>query len=61
MRMQDGNGWKKGSGVIKDEEGRLMYEMEEGGPVSDISSQASGSSVELDKLGSEKQPISRVC
>ena len=32
-----------------DEEGELMYEMEEGGPKSDISSQASSSSIELDK------------
>ncbi|KAG8530669.1 uncharacterized protein KY384_004024 [Bacidia gigantensis] len=33
-----------------DENGELMYEMEEGGPHSEISSQASSSSAELDKL-----------
>lgn len=33
-----------------DEEGELMYEMEEGGPRSETSSQASQSSAELDKL-----------
>ncbi len=32
-----------------DEEGKLMYEMEEGGPISDASSQASSGSAELDK------------
>ena len=51
---------KKKNGDIRDEEGTLMYEMEEGGPVSDISSQASGSSLELDKLNPEKRPTSRV-
>lgn len=39
---------RKGSG--KDEEGELLYEMEEGGETYDTSSQASSSSAELDKL-----------
>ncbi|KAI4161608.1 MAG: hypothetical protein LQ342_004749 [Letrouitia transgressa] len=34
--------------AASDEEGELMYEMEEGGPTSEISSQASTSSVDLD-------------
>ena len=51
---------KKRHEDMKDEEGKLMYEMEEGGPVSDVSSQASRSSSELDKLKSEKRPTSRV-
>ena len=38
---------KKGSG--KDEEGELLYEMEEGGETYDTSSQASSSSAELNK------------
>lgn len=38
---------KKGSG--KDEEGELLYEMEEGGETYDTSSQASSSSADLDK------------
>lgn len=38
---------KKGSG--KDEEGELLYEMEEGGDTYDTSSQASSSSADLDK------------
>ena len=35
---------------IHDEEGKLMYEMEEGGPRSETSSQASSSSIELNKV-----------
>ena len=43
-----------------DGEGKLIFEMEEGGPVSDVSSQASGSSVELDRLNGQQRPKSRV-
>ena len=43
-----------------DEEGELMYEMEEGGPKGDISSQASSSSLELDKLTFTHSSISKV-
>lgn len=46
--------------VDNDENGELMYEMEEGGPHSDISSQASMSSVELDKLNLKHHRTSRV-
>ncbi|KAL6720853.1 hypothetical protein ACLMJK_002778 [Lecanora helva] len=41
---------EKASSGRHDEEGELMYEMEEGGPTSEISSQASSSSTELDKM-----------
>ncbi len=51
---------KKRSADVKDEEGKLMYEMEEGGPASDVSSQASRSSLEFDKLNLEKRPSSEV-
>ena len=43
-----------------DEEGELMYEMEEGGRRSDTSSQASSSSIELDKLNLAHSPMSKV-
>lgn len=49
---------KKGSG--KDEEGELLYEMEEGGESYDTSSQASASSAELDKLNLTHSSISKV-
>lgn len=49
---------KKGSG--KDEEGELLYEMEEGGESYDTSSQASSSSAQLDKLNLAHSPISKV-
>ena len=49
---------KKGSS--KDEEGVLLYEMEEGGKAYDTSSQASSSSAELDKLNSAHSSISKV-
>lgn len=49
---------KKGSG--KDEEGELLYEMEEGGETYDTSSQASSSSAELDKLNPAHSSMSRV-
>ena len=42
------------------ENGQLMYEMEEGGPQSETSSQASLSSVELDKMNSHIRHASRV-
>ena len=42
-----------------DEEGELMYEMEEGGPKSETSSQASSSSVELNRMSSHG-PVSKV-
>ena len=51
---------KGGNAIVKDEEGKLMHEMEEGGPVSDVSSQASRSSLELDKFNLEKRPPSSV-
>lgn len=49
---------KKGSG--KDEEGELLYEMEEGGETYDTSSQASSSSAELDKLNLAHSSMSKV-
>ena len=42
------------------EEGRLMYEMEEGGPRSDTSSLASSSSTALDELNTRQSSISKV-
>ena len=45
---------------IKDDEGKLMHEMEEGGPTSDVSSQASRSSLEVDKFNPEKRSSSKV-
>ena len=41
----------------RDEEGELMYEMEEGGPTSETSSMASLSSTELDKLKSSMSKV----
>ena len=41
---------KHGRGKSQDEDGELMFEMEEGGPQSETSSQASRSSSELDKM-----------
>lgn len=49
---------KTGSG--KDEEGELLYEMEEGGESYDTSSQASSSSTELDKQNSAHSSMSKV-
>ena len=49
---------KKRSG--KDEEGELLYEMEEGGKSYDTSSQASSSSGELDKLNLAHSSMSKV-
>lgn len=49
---------KKGSG--KDEEGELLYEMEEGGETYDTSSQASSSSAELEKLNLAHSSMSKV-
>ena len=49
---------KKGSG--KDEEGELLYEMEEGGETYDTSSQASISSAELDKQNTVHSSVSKV-
>ena len=43
-----------------DEEGELMYEMEEGGRQSDTSSQASSSSIELDNLNLTHSSMSKV-
>lgn len=40
---------KQKHNVASDEEGELMYEMEEGGPASGVSSRVSTSSVDLDK------------
>lgn len=48
---------KKGSG--KDEEGELLYEMEEGGETYDTSSQASSSSAELEKLNLAHSSMSK--
>ena len=48
---------KKSRRDMRDGEGRLMFEMEEGGPASDVSSQ---SSLELDKLNGQQGPTSRV-
>lgn len=47
-------------GSRHDEEGELMYEMEEGGPRSETSSQASSSSAELDKLNLAHSSMSKV-
>ena len=44
----------------KDEEGELLYEMEEGGETYDTSSQASSSSAELDKLNLSDSSMSKV-
>ena len=44
----------------KDEEGELLYEMEEGGETYDASSQASSSSAELDKLNLSHPSMSTV-
>lgn len=49
---------KKGSG--RDEEGELLYEMEEGGETYDTSSQASSSSAEIDKQDSVHSSMSKV-
>ena len=49
---------KKGSS--KDEEGELLYEMEEGGETYDTSSQASSSSAELDKQSTKSSSMSKV-
>lgn len=49
---------KKGSS--KDEEGELLYEMEEGGETYDTSSQASSSSAELDKFNLAHSSMSKV-
>ena len=49
---------KKGSS--KDEEGELLYEMEEGGETYDTSSQASSSSAELDKQNLTHSSMSKV-
>lgn len=43
-----------------DEEGKLMYEMEEGGPKSETSSQASSSSAELNKMDPAHSSMSKV-
>ena len=59
-RAQKERGKRKHHGA-NDEEGELMYEMEEGGPHSDVSSQASMSSIALDKLNISRQRPSRVC
>ena len=47
-------------GGSRDEEGELMYEMEEGGPTSETSSLASSSSTELDKLNLKQSLMSKV-
>ena len=47
-------------GSSRDEEGELMYEMEEGGPTSETSSLASSSSTELDKLNLKQASMSKV-
>ena len=44
----------------KDEEGELLYEMEEGGETYDTSSQASSSSAEIDKQDSVYSSMSKV-
>ena len=51
---------KKRPSAYQDEEGELMYEMEEGGPRSETSSQASSSSTGLDKLNLQSRHTSRV-
>ena len=48
------------AGGSQDEAGELMYEMEEGGPGSDISSRASSSSAEIDKLNLGQSSIHKV-
>ena len=48
------------NGSRHDKEGELMYEMEEGGPISYSSSQASLSSAELDKPDVARSPMSKV-
>lgn len=55
--------WKrrrKTKGSSHDKEGELMYEMEEGGPKSETSSQASSSSAELDKMNLARSSTSKV-
>ena len=47
-------------GGSRDEEGELMYEMEEGGPTSETSSLASSCSTELDKLNLKQSSMSKV-
>ena len=59
-RAQKERGKRKHYGA-NDEEGELMYEMEEGGSHSEVSSQASMSSVALDKMNLARQRPSRVC
>lgn len=51
---------KHARGGSRDEEGELMYEMEEGGPRSETSSVASSSSTELDKLNLRRSSMSKV-
>jgi len=51
---------RKTKGSSHDEEGELMYEMEEGGPKSETSSQASSSSAELDKMNLAHSSMSKV-
>ena len=51
---------KHARGGSRDEEGELMYEMEEGGPTSETSSLASSSSTELDKLNFKQSSTSKV-
>ena len=51
---------KQARGGSRDEEGELMYEMEEGGPRSETSSLASSSSTELDKLNLRQSSMSKV-
>ncbi len=51
---------KHARGGSRDEEGELMYEMEEGGPRSETSSLASSSSSELDKLNLKQSSMSKV-
>lgn len=46
--------------ATRDEQGELMYEMEEGGARDDTSSQASSSSADLDKLSMARPPIPKV-
>ena len=57
-RPRKNRGTKKGRG--RDEEGELLYEMEEGGQTYDTSSQASSSSAELDKLNLTHSSMSKV-
>jgi len=51
---------RKTKGGSHDKEGELVYEMEEGGPKSETSSQASSSSAELDKMNLAHSSRSRV-